>query len=66
MDQKKGDGSGRGGSGGTRLAESGQRAQTERQQRQAAALRANLRRRKEQQRGREAPNPVGKASSDEV
>lgn len=36
------------------LAESGRRAQLQKQERQAAALRANLRRRKEQQRGRAA------------
>lgn len=64
MDGKDDDGMGKGASAGMRLAESGRRAQADRHQRQAEALRANLRRRKEQQRGRQGPKPGGKAPDD--
>ena len=42
-----------GGKAGPRLTERGEEAKTERQRRQAEAMRANLRRRKQQARGRE-------------
>jgi hypothetical protein len=49
-----------------RLSESGRRSQTEHRQRQAAALRDNLSRRKQQQRARQAVSAAGAVSAPET
>lgn len=59
MDKKTDEKASKGTAAGTHPAESGRHAQAERQQRQADALRANLRRRKEQQRSRQTQKAPG-------
>lgn len=57
MQEEDGKGGTGGGESGPSLSDAGRRAAALRQQRQAAALRANLGRRKAQQRGRAASRP---------